>query len=140
MGNFLGFTLYYEQSQTGWNGTAFNQTTKIELSNIQTLQLLKDELRLKVLECCCQNDMGASYVFDNHSGEIVYSNLPCQSLSEGWEQVVKELRHDESMTTIGSGLFDGRNAQYRIKIESFERYSLCRVLGVFVEPNLLAIG
>ena len=137
MGNFLGFTFYYEQSQTGWNGTAFNQTTKIELSNVQTLQLLKDELKLGVLMAHCQNDMGASYIIDcGVSEKIVYRNLPCQELLIG----MLEIDYGVSGTVIADGRFDGKDAQYRVKVECFGRYSLCKVLGIFVEPNLLAIN
>ncbi len=139
MKDFLGFNFFYEQTNDGqWSGYGTNSAVKLETVTQSSLDKLYLAFEGQAVIYHCQADMGASWVTLRQDPKIfVYVNLPCQKLS-------KEISHlsidiDNEKTAIYEGEFDGRKAQYRINVRPFKHYALCKLIGIYTEPNLLKL-
>lgn len=138
MDYFLGFTLFYESRDDGyWHGYGCNQKTKLAEQKANTLSLLVKKLRYKIVCYHCQADMGASYVV-NQRGMLTFSNLACEDFLDVINAA--SIDYEIANALVFEGEFGGKKAQYRINAKWFGEYALCKIIGVYVEPNLLAIS
>lgn len=132
---FLGFNLYFEQTKTGqWTGYAVNEQIKIPERQYADLATAKKLVEYEILCHHCRSDMGASFIVDSQWVMRFY-NLPCDAFIE--EISKADIDYSQPGTVLCNGRFDNKKAQYRINIRAFEHFSLCKILGVYTEPNLL---
>lgn len=138
MQSILGFDFFCEQTKDGqWTGYGTNGIAKLPTITAPSFIELQTEFEGQAVVYQCQADMGASWVVSLDSGGILYVNLPCQKLSTEIAQL--DIDYHQPKTDIFSGRFDGKKAQYRIKIETFKHYALGKVVGIYTEPNLLRV-
>ena len=135
---FLDFTLFYEMDRQGtWVGYAFNNQTKLESKQANSLNELTNLLEYNILCYYCRSDMGASYIVDKE-WVLRFCNVPCEQFSDSINRANIDYGFDG--TVFADGKYNGRTAQFRVNIKRFKHYSLCKIIGVYTEPNLLSIG
>lgn len=138
MNVLLGFTLFIEQDCDGlWKGYAGNSEVKTPHRRCVSLNELQQSLEYDVLKHYCRLDMGASYIVDKE-WLVRFYNLPAMKLTDCIQRAGVDYGVDG--TVIAKTKFDGREAQVRVNVKTFKHYSLCKVLGIFTEPNLLPIN
>jgi len=138
MNYFLGFNLFHEQTKGGlWRGFGTNQETKTPERECDSLQSLQKSLEYDVLCYHCRMDMGASYIVDKE-WVLRFLNMSGQGLNDAIQKACVD--YSKPGTVIAKTQFDGKDSQIRVNVKAFKHYSLCKVLGVFTDPNLLAIG
>jgi hypothetical protein len=138
MDYFLGFTSFYEMRDDGnWYGYACSKNAKLAEQKSNTLLLLCNKIKYKIICHHCQSDMGASYVI-NQRGIITFSNLACENFLDVINAAT--IDYETSSALFFDGEFDDKKAQYRINVKWFGEYALCKIIGVYVEPNLLVIS
>lgn len=136
--NILGFNFYTEQTKDGqWTGYGTNGTVKLPTMTAPSFIELQAKFEGQAVVYQCQADMGSSWMVTLDDDEIVYVNLPCQNLSTEIAQL--DIDYHQAKTDIFNGRFNGKKAQYRIKIETFKHYALGKVIGIYTEPNLLQV-
>ena len=135
---FLDFTLFYEMDKSGlWVGYAFNDQTKLGERKSNSLDELTKLLEYDILCYYCRSDMGASYVVDK-GWVLRFHNAPCDPFTDSINRA--GIDYSEDGTVLAKGEYDGRKAQFRVNVKPYKHYSLCKIIGIYVEPNLLAIG
>ena len=135
---FLDFTLFYEMDKSGlWVGYAFNNQTKLESKQANSLNELTKLLEYDILCYYCRSDMGASYIVDKE-WVLRFCNAPCEQFGDSINRASIDYSQDGTVLTTNE--YDGRKAQFRVNVKPYKHYSLCKIIGIYVEPNLLAIG
>lgn len=135
---FLGFTLFYEMDKSGlWVGYAFNSQTKLESKQANSLNELTKLLEYDILCYYCRSDMGASYIVDSN-WVLRFCNTPCDPFSDSINRA--DVNYGQNGTVLADGKYDGRKAQFRVNVKTYKHYSLCKIIGIYVEPNLLTIA
>ena len=138
MNTILDFNTYIESIQDGgWYGFASNKQVRLPSHNANSLRQLESKLKLDILIYYCSKDMGASYIHDLTKKEIIYFNLPCESFAVMLNKA--NINYELSEAQIVDGVYDSRQAQYRIDVKVHGEYAVCKVLGIFTEPNLLDV-
>lgn len=139
MKNFLGFDFFCEQTVDGlWTGYGTNGSVKLETVTEPSLNSLYSVFERQAVVYQCQADMGASWVtLKDDSEAVVYVNLPCQALSTEVSQLAVDINQEK--TAIYDGIFDNKKAQYRVNVRPFKHYALCKLIGIYTEPNLLKL-
>jgi uncharacterized protein YuzB (UPF0349 family) len=138
MNNFLSFSVFIESVKDGgWQGYAANEKVKLTEFTAATLKQLEDKIRLDILKYHCAKDMGASFIYDRANGTIIYYNMPCETLAVFLNKA--NINYELPNAQIAYGVFDSKQAQYRIDVKHYGHFAFCKVLGIFTEPNLLPV-
>lgn len=134
----LDFSLFIEHDCDGlWKGYACNNEVKTPHRRCSSFNELQQSLEYDILCHHCRLDMGASYIVDKE-WLVKFYNLPAMNLTDCIQR--SEVDYGVDGTVIANTKFDGREAQVRVNVKTFKHYSLCKIIGIYVEPNLLTIN